>query len=101
MATQTSNSSLDTEKDIKLVDGKFTKAEALAIVSSLIDQKINFHKIELQSWENNHLTNKEAIRERIKELQEERDHFKMYLKGFEGNAKHFKITGHLNIEVID
>lgn len=39
-----SNSQL--HQTIKLVDGEFSKLQALDIISALIDQKINYHKVE-------------------------------------------------------
>lgn len=33
-------------KHIKLVDGEFTPSQALDILSTLIDEKINYHKVE-------------------------------------------------------
>ena len=42
-------------QQIDLVNGNFTRLEASHILSALIDQKINFHKIQrLQQWERDH-----------------------------------------------
>ena len=42
------NNSVTTKKDqqtLKLIEGTFTKREALNIINSVVDVKINFHKV--------------------------------------------------------
>ncbi len=55
---------------IQLVKGEFTPSEASHIVMSLIDEKINFHKIQrLQIWEGNHKCKTSQFDGRIAELE--------------------------------
>lgn len=61
-----------TAKNVELVKGKFNRSEAAHLVSVLIDQKINFHKIQrLQLWEPNHSCKTDELDNRIQELQNE------------------------------
>lgn len=90
------------EQHVKLVDGEFTPLQAADIVSSLIEQKINFHKVEnLQYWEKNHQSDQKPSVERVKELEEAEKNAKSFLldKGLKG--KKIKINGNLTISVED
>lgn len=90
------------EQHVKLVDGEFTPLQAADIVSSLIEQKINFHKVEnLQYWEKNHQSDQKPFVERVKELEEAEKNAKSFLldKGLKG--KKIKINGNLTISVED
>ncbi|GGE06555.1 hypothetical protein [Psychroflexus salis] len=101
MKTKMGNETAELKKTIKLVDGEFSKVQALDIVSSLIDQKINFHKVEgMQLWERDQLSDKKPINKRIDQLKGEKESFKNYIKESKDNSKKFKISGFLNIEVI-
>lgn len=43
------------QRRIQLVDGTFTPTEASDVINALIDEKINFHKIQrLKIYEGNH-----------------------------------------------
>lgn len=53
-------------KHIQLVKGDFSPSEASQIILSLINEKINFHKIErLQIWEGNHNCETDPLDKRI------------------------------------
>lgn len=60
-------------KHIKLVDGEFTPSQALDILSTLIDEKINYHKVEkLQHWESNHHKDPHPLLKGIQELEKQK-----------------------------
>jgi len=64
-----------TTQKIQLVKGEFTPSEASHIIMNLIDEKINFHKLQrLQMWEGNHKSKTEQLDGRIEELEKESIH---------------------------
>lgn len=90
------------EQYLKLVDGEFTAVQAIDIVSSLVKQKINYHKIEnLQEWEKNHKTNPEPFIKRINELKEANESAKQFIIEMKKLGKNIRIKGNLSISVID
>lgn len=94
-----SNSQL--HQTIKLVDGEFSKLQALDIISALIDQKINYHKVEgMQLWESNHHADGDHINLRIEELLKAKEEFKNYLKDKKGKEVRFTIKGALEIHLV-
>lgn len=61
------------EEKIQLVKGEFTPDQASDVVMSLLNQKINFHKLKaIQQWEQNHKYDREPLNNRIKQLEEEK-----------------------------
>ncbi len=85
---------------IQLVKGEFTPSEASHIVIKLIDEKINFHKVQrLQIYEGNHKCETEELDARIKELEKERRIAKEFIKQTKGLGKNLKINGVLDISV--
>lgn len=86
---------------INLVDGTFTAMEALDVIRGLLDEKINFHKLQrLTITEREQLGNTNFPDGRIKELAQEKIHAKdivleAYDKGYQ-----IKIKGTLDIEFV-
>ena len=65
------------DQEIRVVDGEFTPSEACDIVNALLDQKINFHKLQrLALWEGNVNANCTFPNGRIEELEQEKINFK-------------------------
>lgn len=91
-----------TDKKVKLVDGEFTPSEALAVLTALIDQKINYHKIEnLQHWEKNHKTDAKPYINRIQELEIEKKNLLNYISEVTQKGKKLSISGIITIRPID
>ncbi|WP_149277334.1 hypothetical protein [Pareuzebyella sediminis] len=91
-----------TTQKIQLVKGAFTASEACDVVCALIDEKINFHKIQrLQIWEGNHASKTGHLDGRIQELQEERKLAKQFIMANKGKGYNLKIQGTLEITVAD
>ena len=87
-------------KKIQLVKGEFSPSEASHIISSLIDEKINFHKIQrLQMWEGNHKCKPEELNGRIEELEKEKEITRAFINSMRGLGKNLKIAGSLKITV--
>lgn len=90
------------KQNVKLVDGIFTPVQASDVVSSLIEKKINFHKVEnLQNWERNHNSDPQPIIDRINELEEAKKEAKAFIKEMKSNGKKIKIEGELKISIVD
>ena len=87
-------------KKIQLVKGEFTSPEANDIIMSLIDEKINFHKLQrLQLWEGNHICKTDLLDGRIKELLKEKLNTKEFLVDTKEIGRKYVINGILEIKV--
>lgn len=87
-----------TDQKIQLVDGTFTPSEALDIITSLLDEKINFHKLQRLSWhEGNCDANTTYPDGRIQELQREKVIAKNFINLIRSEGKRLRIDGTLNI----
>ena len=90
-----------TDQQIRLVDGEFTPAEAGDIINALLDQKINFHKLQrLTIWEGNVNGNCSFPNTRIEELEREKEIAREFFKMARENGSMLKIKGNLEIELI-
>lgn len=90
------------DKKVKLVDGEFTPTQASDILNALIDQKINYHKIEnLQHWEQDHNNDSKPYIRRIKELEEEKKAIDHYISEMKEDGKKLSITGILTVRPVD
>jgi hypothetical protein len=88
------------KQEIQLVKGEFTPSEASHVISSLIDEKINFHKIQrLQKWEGNHNCNNDELDDRISELEKEKKIAKEFIAIARKQKHNLKITGVLEISI--
>jgi adenosyl cobinamide kinase/adenosyl cobinamide phosphate guanylyltransferase len=86
---------------IQLVKGVFTASEASDVMMALIDEKIHFHqKQRLQQWEQNHQNNPEKIKERIKQLENEKAITKAFIENAKDSNKTIAINGILEISII-
>ncbi len=87
---------------VNLINGKFTASEASDILNSLIDKKINFHKIQrLGLTEGNHHDDCPYDNSRINELIEEKEQMKKVLLNSLKNGKKLILEGQISIKVIE
>lgn len=85
---------------LQLVKGEFTPSEAAHIIDSLIDEKINFHKIQrLQIWEGNHKCKTVDLDGRIEELELEKSIVRDFINNSRGLGQNLKINGVLEISI--
>ena len=83
---------------VQLVEGKFSPSEASDIISSLIAEKINFHKLQrLGRSEGNINADCEYPNNRIEELEQERMIAKEFIKIARLEGKSLTINGTLEI----
>jgi hypothetical protein len=83
---------------IRLVDGQFTPSEASDVVSSLINEKINFHKIQrLGMFIHDEDQDAAELNGRVQELIEERKKAKAIIAEARAKGYNVKINGILEI----
>lgn len=89
-----------TTQTIQLVKGEFTPSEATHVLMGLINEKINFHKIQrLQIWEGNHESKTEQLDGRIQELELEKKKVQEFINLSRGLGQKLNIKGILEIAV--
>ncbi|WP_435416142.1 hypothetical protein [Polaribacter aestuariivivens] len=87
-------------QQLKLIEGKFTKREALSIINNVVDVKINFHKLQrLSKTEGNINDACKYDNSRITELIDDKADIKAFLMALETNKCNIKISSTINITV--
>ena len=95
------NSKISTSQKVQLVEGGFTAAEAMDVISALIEEKINFHKIQrLSICEGDDKAETIFEDNRISELLNELKIAKEYLSEARRNGQMVTINGILDISII-
>lgn len=93
---------LTDQRKIQLVDGTFTPMEASDVITALINEKINFHKIQrLKIWEGNHLGKTHLLDNRIKELEQEKLTARSIIQQALAKGKNITINGVLEMKYTD
>lgn len=101
METQTLETPKKTKQKVQLVKGEFTPSDASHVIMSLIDEKINFHKLQrLQKREGNHLCNTNELDGRIGELIKEKEIAKSFIAEARNHNGKIAINGVLEISLI-
>jgi hypothetical protein len=88
------------KKQLKLIEGKFSKREALNIINNVVDVKINFHKLQRLSRTESNI--KDACTfdtSRITELINDKANMKAFLTSLEANGCNIKISSTIHISV--
>lgn len=103
MKTQTiETKQINLDQEIKLIDGYFTSSEAADIINSILDVKINFHKIQrLSRTEGNSNDICEYDNSRIVELIDAKHDARTYFNGAKQKGKKLKIESIITIQVED
>ncbi len=92
---------VDVNQKIQLVDGKFSPGEASHVINSLINEKINFHKLQALSWyERNHDADTSHSEKRQKELLEEKITAREYIMSAREQGYDVIIDGVLEIKFV-
>lgn len=100
MKAAVQNVGADTTQKIQLVDGVFTVSEASDVVLSLLNEKINFHKLQrLSLCEGHQNANTKFPDERIAELEHEKSVAKEFFAQARSKGNTIKIDGILNISI--
>ncbi len=87
-----------TKQKIQLVDGTFTPSETLDVVLALLQEKINFHKLQRISWcEGSSEADTQYPDGRIAELEKEQSIIKDFVAQVRQEGKRLRINGVLDI----
>ncbi|NAS30982.1 hypothetical protein GTQ40_08385 [Flavobacteriaceae bacterium R38] len=87
---------------VKLVDGVFTPSEASDVINSLINEKINFHKLHrLSMYEGNVNSDTSYDDGRVTQLKKEKADFNLIYQEAKLAGKEVRIHGTLEVEIID
>ena len=87
---------------VELVNGVFTASESADLINNLIDEKINFHKIQrLQRWEGNHNCKTTTLNSRITELENIRVQAMEFISELRSQGKSIRIEGNLSFSVAE
>lgn len=90
------------EQTVQLVKGAFTPSQALDIVMSLINQKINYHKLQgMQLWEQNHNYDEMPVNNRIDELEAQRAAAAAFIANARATGKQLQINGIIEMIITD
>ncbi|MHA7058714.1 hypothetical protein ACWGOQ_0015930 [Aquimarina sp. M1] len=102
METQELIKTETTKQKIELVKGEFTPSEASHVINSLINEKINFHKLQrLQVLEGDHGCQTNSLDGRISELEKEKEIARNFINEIRVLGQNLKISGTLTISLID
>ncbi len=89
------------DQTIRIVDGEFTPEEANDIVRALVNEKINFHKLQrLAIWEGDVNANASFPNSRIEELEGEKIKFNEFVKLARKGGSMLRIEGDLKVSLI-
>jgi hypothetical protein len=89
-----------TKQKIQLIDGQFTVSEANDVIQSLINEKINFHKLQrLTMCEGFSGANTKFPDSRITELENDKLAAKQFFKQAKSEGVTIKINGVLEISI--
>ena len=93
-------SQIKTSQKIQLVDGTFTPSETADVVLALLNEKINFHKLQRISWcEGSADADTKYPDSRIAELEKEKVVTKEFVTQVRHMGKKLRINGILEISV--
>lgn len=87
---------------VQLVNGEFTPQEASEVVNSLLNEKVSFHRLNRLSMNEANIDCDTSFDgSRIDELKQEKEDFKTFYTEALADGKRVRISGNLNVEVID
>ena len=87
---------------LRLIEGTFSAQEAMDLMNALLNEKINFHKLQrLSACEGNMGADTRFPDGRIKELEAEKQNARAFINVKEGGMKRFRINGTIELELIE
>lgn len=100
-ATTTAPTISKKEQNINLIEGIFTASETADLLRSMLDQKINFHKVHrLCITEGNHDDACTYDNNRINELIAEKEKLNAFIKQVREKGGALQITGNVEIKLL-
>ena len=89
-----------TEQKVQLIKGSFTPSEATDVVLSLLEEKINFHKLQRIRWCEGHFgADTSYADQRIAELEAEKVMARTFIRQAREQGRCLKINGTLEIKI--
>ena len=92
---------METTHNFKLVDGQFTPLEAIGVLFTLVNSKINFHSTESFCIKERTSGDTSFHEKRIKELAQTNVDIKKIVEYAEKNKLSLRIDGTIQIKLID
>lgn len=89
----------ESKKEIKLIDGVFCVSEANSLLLSLIDNKINYHKIDDFSYHIRMDRHPHHSKERVNELLEAKSQLRSWMNLAQQESAQLKIKSIISIEL--
>lgn len=87
--------------EIDLIDGKFTPLETSKVLFSLLNNKINYHNLEVFSSQIRDEGNVENSKKRLKKLNKDADLLDKLIKDAVQSGKTFEISSTIVIKLVD
>ncbi len=91
---------MENQQNFKLIDGKFKPSEAINILYSIYDRKINFHQLESFRIQERNSGNADFHTKRILELQESYSLLKNYINKGDSEGFDFQIFCDIKISMV-
>lgn len=89
-------------KSVQIINNKFNPAEARDVVSSIIDEHVNFCKVQhLSSWERNHSIDGGLINNKIEELNDKKDALNRIINQAKESDCEIYISGTIEIKLVN
>lgn len=83
---------------VALVRGSFTPSEASDLLKGLIDEKINFHKLQRLRWCEGYFKADTSYADtRIAELEAEKDKIRSFIRAARASGKMVQISGNITM----
>lgn len=102
METKQLENPKEINQKVQLVKGIFSPSDASYILINLIDQKINFHKIQrLQKWEGNHHASTNDLDNRITQLEKEKEKVRAFIANSRKQGSNLNINGVLELSLTE
>ena len=89
------------EYEFKLIDGQFYPKEAMNVLMSLFNSKIDYHQLESFSNQIRNGSDVSSIQNRIQSLKNSMESIKAIIKEADENGKQLKIEGVIQITFAD
>ena len=87
-----------TTQKIQLVKGVFSPSEAFEVINGLIEGKTQYHRLALlKSFESQHENKSDHIKERLAELEAEKNNLREFIQSLPEEGFNVKVNGILEI----
>lgn len=88
-----------TKKEIKLIDGVFTPSEVNSLLTTMIDNKINYHKLDDFSYHIRTDRHPHHSKERVAELIEAKTELRSWVNLIQQHSSSLIVKGVITIEL--